>query len=261
LGRFKKTWFSDKRNITIFAPFKTNLAMKYKRILLKLSGEALMGDRQYGIDPKKLSDYADEIKKVHDKGVEIAIVIGGGNIFRGVSGASNGMDRVQGDYMGMLATIINGMALQGALEEKGMFSRLQTALKVEAIAEPYIKRRAVRHLEKGRIVIFGAGTGNPYFTTDTAAVLRGIEIGADVILKGTRVDGVYTADPEKDPTAIKFDQISFEEVLNKGLNVMDTTAFTLSQENKLPIVVFDMNKDNNLLDVCEGKNVGTVVTM
>jgi uridylate kinase len=235
--------------------------MKYKRILLKLSGEALMGDRQYGIDPKKLSDYADEIKKVHDKGVEIAIVIGGGNIFRGVSGASNGMDRVQGDYMGMLATIINGMALQGALEEKGMFSRLQTALKVEAIAEPYIKRRAVRHLEKGRIVIFGAGTGNPYFTTDTAAVLRGIEIGADVILKGTRVDGVYTADPEKDPTAIKFDQISFEEVLNKGLNVMDTTAFTLSQENKLPIVVFDMNKDNNLLDVCEGKNVGTVVTM
>jgi uridylate kinase len=235
--------------------------MKYKRILLKLSGEALMGERQYGIDPKKLSDYANEIKKVHDKGVEIAIVIGGGNIFRGVSGASNGMDRVQGDYMGMLATIINGMALQGALEEKGMFSRLQTALKVEAIAEPYIKRRAVRHLEKGRIVIFGAGTGNPYFTTDTAAVLRGIEIGADVILKGTRVDGVYTADPEKDPTAIKFDQISFEEVLNKGLNVMDTTAFTLSQENKLPIVVFDMNKDNNLLDVCEGKNVGTVVTM
>lgn len=220
-----------------------------------------MGDRQYGIDPKKLSDYADQIKKVHDKGVEIAIVIGGGNIFRGVSGASNGMDRVQGDYMGMLATIINGMALQGALEEKGMFSRLQTALKVEAIAEPYIKRRAVRHLEKGRIVIFGAGTGNPYFTTDTAAVLRGIEIGADVILKGTRVDGVYTADPEKDPTATKFDQISFDEVLNKGLNVMDTTAFTLSQENKLPIVVFDMNKDDNLLDVCEGKNVGTVVTI
>jgi uridylate kinase len=235
--------------------------MKYKRILLKLSGEALMGDRQYGIDPKKLSDYADEIKKVHDKGVEIAIVIGGGNIFRGVSGASNGMDRVQGDYMGMLATIINGMALQGALEEKGMFSRLQTALKVEAIAEPYIKRRAVRHLEKGRIVIFGAGTGNPYFTTDTAAVLRGIEIGADVILKGTRVDGVYTADPEKDPTATKFDTITFDEVLEKGLNVMDTTAFTLSQENELPIVVFDMNKDNNLLDVCEGKNVGTVVTM
>lgn len=235
--------------------------MKYKRILLKLSGEALMGERQYGIDPKKLSDYADEIKKVHDKGVEIAIVIGGGNIFRGVSGASNGMDRVQGDYMGMLATIINGMALQGTLEEKGMFSRLQTALKIEAIAEPYIKRRAVRHLEKGRIVIFGAGTGNPYFTTDTAAVLRGIEIGADVILKGTRVDGVYTADPEKDPTATKFDTITFDEVLNKGLNVMDTTAFTLSQENKLPIVVFDMNKEDNLLHICEGKNVGTVVTI
>jgi uridylate kinase len=235
--------------------------MKYKRILLKLSGEALMGERQYGIDPKKLSEYADEIKKVHDKGVEIAIVIGGGNIFRGVAGASNGMDRVQGDYMGMLATIINGMALQGALEDKGMQTRLQTALKIEQIAEPYIKRRAVRHLEKGRIVIFGAGTGNPYFTTDTAAVLRGIEVGANVILKGTRVDGVYTADPEKDPTAVKFESITFEEVLEKGLNVMDTTAFTLSQENKLPILVFDMNQHNSLLDVCEGKNIGTVVTI
>lgn len=235
--------------------------MKYNRILLKLSGEALMGDHQYGIDPKKLAEYAEEIKKVHDKGVEIAIVIGGGNIFRGVSGASNGMDRVQGDYMGMLATIINGMALQGALEDKGMLTRLQTALKIEQIAEPYIKRRAVRHLEKGRIVIFGAGTGNPYFTTDTAAVLRGIEVGADVILKGTRVDGVYTADPEKDPTAVKFDSITFDEVLDKGLNVMDTTAFTLSQENKLPIVVFDMNSPNALLEVCEGKNIGTVVTI
>lgn len=220
-----------------------------------------MGERQYGIDPKKLSEYADEIKKVHDKGVEIAIVIGGGNIFRGVAGASNGMDRVQGDYMGMLATIINGMALQGALEDKGMQTRLQTALKIEQIAEPYIKRRAVRHLEKGRIVIFGAGTGNPYFTTDTAAVLRGIEVGADVILKGTRVDGVYTADPEKDPNAIKFECVTFEEVLDKGLNVMDTTAFTLSQENKLPIVVFDMNQNNSLLEVCEGKNIGTVVTI
>src|SRR5690606_17501289 len=231
----------------IFAKFQTTeTAMKYKRILLKLSGEALMGERQYGIDPKKLSEYADQIKKVHDKGVEIAIVIGGGNIFRGVAGASNGRDRVQGDYMGMLATIINGMALQGALEDKGMQTRLQTALKIEQIAEPYIKRRAVRHLEKGRIVIFGAGTGNPYFTTDTAAVLRGIEVGADVILKGTRVDGVYTADPEKDPTAVKFDSITFEEVLEKGLNVMDTTAFTLSQENKLPILVFDMNQDNSL---------------
>lgn len=235
--------------------------MKYKRILLKLSGEALMGENQYGIDPKRLSEYADEIKKIHDKGVEIAIVIGGGNIFRGVAGASKGMDRVQGDYMGMLATIINGMALQGALEDKGMLTRLQTALKIEQIAEPYIKRRAVRHLEKGRIVIFGAGTGNPYFTTDTAAVLRGIEVGADVILKGTRVDGVYTADPEKTPNAVKFETITFNEVLEKGLNVMDTTAFTLSQENKLPIVVFDMNRENSLLEVCEGKNIGTVVTI
>lgn len=235
--------------------------MKYKRILLKLSGEALMGDNQYGIDPKRLSEYADEIKKVHDKGVEIAIVIGGGNIFRGVAGASKGMDRVQGDYMGMLATIINGMALQGALEDKGMLTRLQTALKIEQIAEPYIKRRAVRHLEKGRIVIFGAGTGNPYFTTDTAAVLRGIEVGADVILKGTRVDGVYTADPEKDPNAVKYETITFDEVLEKGLNVMDTTAFTLSQENKLPILVFDMNREGSLLEVCEGKNVGTIVTV
>ena len=235
--------------------------MKYKRILLKLSGEALMGERQYGIDPKRLAEYAAEIKQIHDKGVEIAIVIGGGNIFRGVAGASNGMDRVQGDYMGMLATVINGMALQGALENAGMQTRLQTALKIEAIAEPYIKRRATRHLEKGRIVIFGAGTGNPYFTTDTAAVLRGIEVNADVILKGTRVDGVYTADPEKDVNAIKFDQISFDDVLAKGLNVMDTTAFTLSQENKLPIIVFDMNKSGNLLKVCEGETVGTIVTI
>ncbi|HSN48065.1 MAG TPA: UMP kinase [Flavobacterium sp.] len=235
--------------------------MKYKRILLKLSGEALMGDRQYGIDPARLDEYAVEIKKVHDQGVEIAIVIGGGNIFRGVAGASNGMDRVQGDYMGMLATVINGMALQGALEHKGMKTRLQTALKMESIAEPYIKRRADRHLEKGRIVIFGAGTGNPYFTTDTAAVLRGVEINADVILKGTRVDGVYTADPEKDSTATKFNYISFEDVLKKGLNVMDTTAFTLSQENKLPIVIFDMNKEGNLLKICQGESVGTEVNI
>ena len=235
--------------------------MKYKRILLKLSGEALMGDRQYGIDPTRLAEYAEEIKKIHAQGVEIAIVIGGGNIFRGVAGASNGMDRVQGDYMGMLATVINGMALQGALEDKGMLTRLQTALKIEAIAEPYIKRRAVRHLEKGRIVIFGAGTGNPYFTTDTAAVLRGVEINADVILKGTRVDGVYTADPEKDTTATKFNYISFEDVLKKGLNVMDTTAFTLSQENRLPIVIFDMNKQGNLLKICEGENIGTLVNI
>lgn len=235
--------------------------MKYNRILLKLSGEALMGDKQYGIDPARLAEYAEDIRKIHEKGVQIAIVIGGGNIFRGVSGAASGMDRVQGDYMGMLATVINGMALQGALEDKGMLTRLQTALKIEAIAEPYIKRRAVRHLEKGRIVIFGAGTGNPYFTTDTAAVLRGVEIHADVILKGTRVDGIYTADPEKDPTAEKFDYISFDDVLKKNLNVMDTTAFTLSQENKLPIVVFDMNKDGNLLKICEGENIGTLVSV
>lgn len=233
--------------------------MKYKRILLKLSGEALMGDNQYGIDPNRLAEYAQEIKKIVNLGVEVAIVIGGGNIFRGVAGASKGMDRVQGDYMGMLATVINGMALQGALEDAGMLTRLQTALKIEAIAEPYIKRRAVRHLEKGRIVIFGAGTGNPYFTTDTAAVLRGIEVGADVILKGTRVDGVYTADPEKDPNATKYETISFADVLEKGLNVMDTTAFTLSQENNLPIVVFDMNKESNLLKICQGDNIGTTV--
>lgn len=233
--------------------------MKYKRILLKLSGEALMGDNQYGIDPNRLAEYAQEIKKVVNLGVEVAIVIGGGNIFRGVAGASKGMDRVQGDYMGMLATVINGMALQGALEDAGMLTRLQTALKIEAIAEPYIKRRATRHLEKGRIVIFGAGTGNPYFTTDTAAVLRGIEVGADVILKGTRVDGVYTADPEKNPNAVKYETISFTDVLDKGLNVMDTTAFTLSQENHLPIVVFDMNKEDNLLKVCQGETIGTTV--
>jgi uridylate kinase len=239
----------------------TNLQnlMKYKRVLLKLSGEALMGDGQYGIDPARLSEYAEQIREIHDKGVQIAIVIGGGNIFRGVAGASKGMDRVQGDYMGMLATVINGMALQGALEDKGMPTRLQTALKIEAIAEPYIKRRAVRHLEKSRIVIFGAGTGNPYFTTDTAAVLRGIEVGADVILKGTRVDGVYDEDPEKNKNAVKFDRITFDDVLKKGLNVMDTTAFTLSLENKLPIVVFDMNKEGNLLRICEGENIGTVV--
>lgn len=233
--------------------------MKYKRILLKLSGEALMGERQYGIDPARLAEYAEDIKEIHDQGVEIAIVIGGGNIFRGVAGAANGMDRVQGDYMGMLATVINGMALQGALEDAGMQTRLQTALKIEAIAEPYIKRRAVRHLEKGRIVIFGAGTRNPYFTTDTAAVLRGVEVHADVILKGTRVDGVYTSDPEKNADAVKYDAISFEDVIRKGLNVMDTTAFTLSQENALPIVVFDMNKRGNLLKICQGQNIGTVV--
>ncbi|GIJ97127.1 uridylate kinase [Capnocytophaga stomatis] len=220
-----------------------------------------MGGRQYGIDPARLKEYATEIKQVVEKGVEVAIVIGGGNIFRGVAGASNGMDRVQGDYMGMLATVINSLALQSALEEEGVFTRLQTAITMEAIAEPFIRRRAVRHLEKGRVVIFGAGTGNPYFTTDSAAVLRAIEINADVILKGTRVDGIYTADPEKDKNAVKFDNITFEEVMNKGLKVMDMTAFTLSQENELPIIVFDMNKKGNLLKVVSGDNVGTTVNL
>lgn len=233
--------------------------MKYKRILLKLSGEALMGERQYGIDPKRLKEYAIEVKQVVDKGVEVAIVIGGGNIFRGVAGASNGMDRVQGDYMGMLATVINSLALQSALEAEGILTRLQTAINMEAIAEPFIRRRAIRHLEKGRVVIFGAGTGNPYFTTDSAAVLRAIEIEADVILKGTRVDGIYTSDPEKDKDALRFTNISFEDVIKKGLKVMDTTAFTLSQENKLPIIVFDMNKKGNLLKVVNGENIGTIV--
>ena len=233
--------------------------MKYKRILLKLSGEALMGGRQYGIDPARLKEYATEIKEVVAMGVEVAIVIGGGNIFRGVAGASNGMDRVQGDYMGMLATVINSLALQSALEDEGIYTRLQTAIKMEAMAEPFIKRRAVRHLEKGRVVIFGAGTGNPYFTTDSAAVLRAIEINADVILKGTRVDGIYTADPEKDPKAVKFDHISFNDCIDKNLKVMDMTAFTLSQENKLPIIVFDMNKKGNLAKVVVGENVGTTV--
>lgn len=233
--------------------------MKYRRILLKLSGEALMGEKQYGIDTDKLNEYSKEIKKIVDAGCEIAIVIGGGNIFRGVSGAAKGMDRVQGDYMGMLATIINGMALQGALEDIGIKTRLQTAIEMEKIAEPFIKRRAVRHLEKGRVVIFGAGTGNPYFTTDTAATLRAIEIGADVILKGTRVDGIYDSDPEKNDNAIKFNNLSFTEVIEKNLKVMDMTAFTLSQENNLPIIVFDMNKEDNLLKIVSGEEVGTIV--
>ncbi len=235
--------------------------MKYKRILLKLSGEALMGNRQYGIDPVRLSEYAQDIKELSQKGVEIAIVIGGGNIFRGVAGASNGMDRVQGDHMGMLATVINGLALQSALENEDVPTRLQSAIKINEVAEPFIRRRAIRHLEKGRVVIFGGGTGNPYFTTDSAAVLRAIEIEANVILKGTRVDGIYNVDPEKDDTAVKFDNISFDDVLRKGLKVMDTTAFTLSQENKLPIIVFDMNKKGNLLKVVSGKNVGTEVNL
>ena len=235
--------------------------MHYKRILLKLSGEALMGNRQYGIDPERLAEYADEIKSVVDKGVELAIVIGGGNIFRGVAGASRGMDRVQGDHMGMLATVINGLALQSALEDAEIQTRLQSAIKINEVAEPFIRRKAIRHLEKGRVVIFGGGTGNPYFTTDSAAVLRAIEIKADVILKGTRVDGIYTSDPEKDKEATKFDFITFEDVIKKGLKVMDTTAFTLSQENELPIIVFDMNKPGNLLKVATGERVGTKVNL
>ena len=220
-----------------------------------------MGSQTHGIDPIKIDSYAKEIKKVFDEGVEIAIVIGGGNIFRGVSGASRGMDRVQADYMGMLATVINGLALQSALENNDIPTRLQTAIKIEAIAEPFIKRKATRHLEKGRVVIFGSGTGNPYFTTDSAAVLRAIEINADVILKGTRVDGIYNEDPEKNKEAIKFDTLSFDDVLKKGLKVMDTTAFTLSQENKLPIIVFDMNTPHNLINVVRGKNIGTRVDL
>ncbi len=235
--------------------------MQYKRILLKLSGEALMGKRQYGIDPVRLQEYAEEIKQITNKGVQVAIVIGGGNIFRGVSGASRGMDRVQGDYMGMLATVINGLALQSALEAENVPTRLQSAIKMNEVAEPFIRRRAVRHLEKGRVVIFGGGTGNPYFTTDSAAVLRAIEIEANVILKGTRVDGIYTSDPEKDDKATKFDFISFDDVLKKGLKVMDTTAFTLSQENELPIIVFDMNTNGNLLKVVSGEKVGTKVNL
>ena len=235
--------------------------MHYKRILLKLSGEALMGGRQYGIDPERLREYAQDIKEIGAKGVEIAIVIGGGNIFRGVSGASKGMDRVQADNMGMLATVINGLALQSALENEGVKTRLQSAININEVAEPFIRRKAISHLEKGRVVIFGGGTGNPYFTTDSAAVLRAIEIGADVILKGTRVDGIYSSDPEKDTTATKFDFISFEDVLKKGLKVMDTTAFTLSQENELPIVVFDMNKNGNLLKVVSGEKIGTTVNL
>jgi uridylate kinase len=235
--------------------------VKYKRILLKLSGEALMGSQNHGIDPIRLNEYAVEIKEIQKTGTEIAIVIGGGNIFRGVSGASKGMDRVQADYMGMLATVINGLALQSALENNDVPTRLQTAIKIEAIAEPFIKRKATRHLEKGRVVIFGSGTGNPYFTTDSAAVLRAIEINADVILKGTRVDGIYNEDPEKNKAAVKFDKLSFDEVLNKRLKIMDTTAFTLSQENKLPIIVFDLNTKGNLSRIIKGESIGTRVDL
>lgn len=248
----------------IFVPQKKSnkiVNMKYERILLKLSGEALMGNRQYGIDNDRLKEYAAEIKKVVDIGCQVAIVIGGGNIFRGLAGAAKGMDRVQGDYMGMLATVINGMALQGALEDAGIFTRLQSAIEMDKVAEPFIKRKAVRHLEKGRVVIFGAGTGNPYFTTDTAATLRAIEIDANVILKGTRVDGIYDSDPEKNADAVKFNNLTYAEVFEKDLKVMDMTAFTLSRENNLPIIVFDMNKEGNLLKVVQGETIGTLVNL
>ncbi|HHL52013.1 MAG TPA: UMP kinase [Flammeovirgaceae bacterium] len=233
--------------------------MKYKRILLKLSGEALMGNQQYGIDAERLNQYSLEIKRVKELGIEIAIVIGGGNIFRGVEAEKGGIDRVQGDYMGMLATVINGMALQSNLEKHGMYTRLMSGIKMEQVCEPFIKRRAVRHLEKGRIVIFGAGIGNPYFTTDSTASLRAIELNCDVVLKGTRVDGVYSADPEKVPDAKRYSQVSYREVYEKGLNIMDLTAFTLCQENGLPIIVFDMNKPGNLLRIVKGEEAGTLI--
>lgn len=235
--------------------------MKYKRILLKLSGEALMGNQQYGIDSTRLEQYAHEIKKVHEQGVELAIVIGGGNIYRGVQAESSGIDRAQGDYMGMLATVINAMALQSTLEKHGIHTRLMSGIKMEAVCEPFIRRRAVRHLEKGRIVIFGAGLGSPYFTTDSTASLRATEIEADVVLKGTRVDGVYTADPEKDPEATRIETLSYKEAISKGYNIMDMTAFTLCQENNVPIIVFDMNKPGNLVSLMNGEEkVGTLIS-
>ena len=231
----------------------------YKRILLKLSGESLMGENNYGLDPTVIEQYALEIKKIVDIGVEVAVVIGGGNIYRGMNESKTGIERAHGDYMGMLATVINGMAMQAMLEKLGVYTRLQSAIKMEQVAEPYIRRRAIRHLEKGRVVIFGAGTGNPYFTTDTAGSLRAVEIKADVILKGTRVDGIYTADPEKDPTATKFETISYKECIDKNLRVMDMTAFTLCMENQIPIIVFDMNRPDNLTRVVKGEQVGTLV--
>jgi len=235
--------------------------MSYNRILLKLSGEALVGDKNAGIDSKKLLHYANEIKKIHDIGVEVSIVIGGGNIYRGFNNTEHKIDRVQGDYMGMLATIINGLALQNTLENIGIPTRLQSAINVNQVAEPYIKRKAIRHLEKNRIVIFAAGTGNPYFTTDSAAVLRAIEIEADIILKGTKVDGIYNCDPEINSDAVKFENITFNEAIRKGLKIMDTTAFTLSQENNLPIIVFDINSSDNLLKAVSGEKIGTIVNI
>ena len=233
--------------------------MKYKRVLLKLSGESLMGDKQFGIDNKRLSEYATDIKNIYDNDVEVAIVIGGGNIFRGVQAEEGGMDRTHGDYMGMLATMINSMALQAALESVGLHTRLMSAIEMKEISEPFIRRKAVRHLEKGRVVIFGAGTGNPFFTTDSAASLRAIEINADVILKGTRVDGIYSADPEKNKDAVKYDTITFDEIYEKGLKVMDMTAFTLCKENDLPIIVFDMDTKGNLSKLIAGGDIGTIV--
>jgi len=235
------------------------IIMNYKRILLKLSGEALMGEKQYGIDPQRLSDYAGEIKAVADKGVQIAIVIGGGNIFRGLQGSSEGMDRVQGDYMGMLATIINSLALQGELEKQGVKTALLTSFQIGPVSELMSSRRAIDYLEQGRVVIIGGGTGNPYFTTDTTSVLRGLEVKADAFLKGTRVDGVYTADPEKDPNAVKFETITFDEAYDKQLKIMDLTAFTMCRENNFPIIVFDMNTKENLMRVVEGNNPGTLI--
>ena len=235
------------------------MASKYKRILLKLSGESLMGDKNFGLDAQMIAQYAQEIKTIVDIGTEVAVVIGGGNIYRGMNEQETGIERAHGDYMGMLATMINGMALQAGLEKIGVYTRLQSAIKMEQIAEPYVRRKAIRHLEKGRVVIFGAGTGNPYFTTDTAGALRAIEIQAEVILKGTRVDGVYTADPEKDNTATRYNNISFTDVISKNLRVMDMTAFTLCQENNLPIIIFNMNKPGNLLKAVIEKNIGTLV--
>lgn len=232
---------------------------KYKRVLLKLSGESLMGDKSFGLDPQMLSQYAYDIKSIIDLGVQVALVIGGGNIYRGMNEKETGIERAQGDYMGMLATVINGIAMQSMLEKVGVQTRLQSAIKMDQVAEPFIRRRAIRHLEKGRVVIFGAGTGNPYFTTDTAGSLRAVEINADAILKGTRVDGIYDSDPEKNPNAVKFDNLTFTEAISKNLKVMDMTAFTLCQENKMPIVVFDMNTEGNLMQVIAGKNIGTVV--
>ena len=233
---------------------------RYKRVLLKLSGESLMGDKNFGLDSEVIAQYAEDIRSITELGVQVAIVIGGGNIYRGMNEAETGIERAQGDYMGMLATVINGMALQSGLEKAGVYTRLQSAIKMEQIAEPYIRRRAIRHLEKGRVVIFGAGTGNPYFTTDTAGSLRAIEIKADVILKGTRVDGIYTSDPEKDLSAEKYETISFADCITNNLKVMDMTAFTLCMENELPIIVFDMNTPGTLLRVITGEKVGTLVT-